>query len=50
MVLGEVSEAPYALFVGREAVDGCAKWRAGVREGELEGGRTTNTRRSSRWC
>ena len=29
MVLGEVSEAPYALFGGREAADGCAKWRAG---------------------
>ena len=34
MVMGEVSEASYALFGGREAADGCAKWSAGVCEGE----------------
>ena len=36
MVLGEVSEAPYALFGGRVAADGCAKWHPGVCEGEGE--------------
>ena len=30
----ELIEASYALFGGREAADGCAKWRAGVCEGE----------------
>ena len=30
----EVSEASYALFGGREAADGCAKWCASVCEGE----------------
>ena len=34
MVLGEASEASYALFGGREAADGCTKWSAGVCEGE----------------
>ena len=36
MVLGEASEAPYVLFGGRQAADGCAKWHAGVCEGEGE--------------
>ena len=30
----ELIEASYALFGGREAADGCAKWSAGVCEGE----------------
>ena len=30
----EFIEAPYALFGGRGAADGCAKWSAGVCEGE----------------
>ena len=34
MVMWEASEAPYALFGGRQAADECAKWRAGVCEGE----------------
>ena len=44
----EVSEASYALFGGREAADGCTKWRAGVCEGE-GGARSWGARHRRVW-
>ena len=42
MVMGNVREAPYALFGGREAADGCATWsvaRARARKAFTQGAR-----------